>query len=201
MHERFSTLLRLMVALLAVATFAAACGDDGGTETSAGSDTGSNDTGSSDASSDEGSSDASSDGASTDEGGADMEESQDPPSVSTVDCAEIQAAVEAAGDFAAIDPTGGSADDSLEASFNESRAALAALGSTAPEIADEVDTALEGLDALGAAFAEIGWNTDFSSDPAAGLQFAQTALTDGAVTNMIAAMSAISAWIATSCTS
>lgn len=187
MHTR-TKMLRWIAALMAVVALAAACGDDGGTEAGSGSD-------------DIGSDDNGSDDNGSDESGSDDSGSEDPPTVSTVNCAEIQAAVEAAGDFAAIDPTGGSASDSIEASFNESRAALAALGSTAPEIADEVETALAGLDALGEAFANIGWDTDFASNPSAGLQFAQTALANGAVTDMIGAMSAISAWIATSCTS
>jgi hypothetical protein len=123
-----------------------------------------------------------------------------PPAGTTLDCAEVQAAIEAAGDFSAVDPSGSSGTEDLEASFNQSRAALAALGESAPEIAGEVEQALEGLDALGAVFAELNWDTDFSSNPQAALELAG-AMGDSEIMGMIGAMSAISAWIAESCSS
>jgi hypothetical protein len=172
-----------MAVLAAVVLLAAACGDDGGSaDTASPDDTSSDDMSSDDATSDD----------------ANAEDS--PLTGTTLDCAEIQAAVEAAGDFSAIDPTGGSDADDLEASFNQSRAALAALGESAPEIAGEVEQAIEGLDALGEIFAGLDWSTDFSTNPQAALELAG-AMGDSDIQGMIGAMSAISAWISTSCTS
>ena len=195
-------LRRRLAVVLAVMMLAAACGDDGGTDasTDTSTDTSTDDTSPGD------------DGVSTDDttpvdddtstddttpvgdGGSD-----DTPSTgTTLDCAEIQAAVEAAGDFTTIDPTGGSEAENLEASFNQSRAALAALGESAPEISGEVEQALQGFDKLGSIFAEIDWDLDFSSNPAGAMEIAG-AMGDADIIGMIGAMQAISAWIATSC--
>ena len=185
---------RWIAVLTAVVLLAAACGDDGGDDAapsdSTPSDTTSSDTTPSDTTSSDTTPPDTTPGDETDPG----------TTPSSVDCAEVQAAVEAASDFTALDPTGGSNPSDLEASFNQSRASLAALGEAAPEISGEVDEALEGLDALGSIFAELGWNTDFSTNPQAGLQLA-TALGNADVIGMIGAMTAISAWISTACTS
>jgi hypothetical protein len=196
--------LRWIAVLAALVMLAAACGDDSsGTDSAPPDDTPSDDAGSGDADADSdgtGSDDTDSDDMDSDDMDSDDMDSDAPPPGSTLDCAEIQAAVEAAGDFTALDPSGGSDPANLEASFNQSRAALAALGDAAPEIADDVDQAVNGLDALGAIFAELDWNTDFASNPQAGLQLA-TALGDTEIMGMIGAMTAISTWIATSCSS
>ena len=182
------TLHRWVAVLAAVVLLASACGDDGDSADSVSPDDTSSDAASAD--------DVSSDDASSDDAGSGAA----PLTGTTLDCAEIQAAVEAAGDFSAIDPTGGSDPEDLEASFEQSRAALAALGESAPEISGEVEQALAGLDALGEIFAGLGWGTDFSSNPQAALELAG-AMGDSEILGMIGAMSAISAWIATSCTS
>jgi len=171
--------LRVIAVMAAVVLLATACGDDGGTtDTGSGSnDSGSND----DGSNDDGSDDT---GSGVTPGG-------------TVNCQEIQEAM----DFAGIDPTEGSSSNSREDDFQQSRAALAALSAAAPEIADDVQDALEGMDALGAAYADFGWNADFSNDPAAALAFAQELLSAGVLTNLVGPMTAISQWIAESCTS
>lgn len=190
-------MLRWMAVLAAMVMLAAACGDDGGSSATAPSDPApSDDSSSDDTSSDETSSDeTSSDDTSSDEIDADQ-----PTTGTTLDCAEIQAAVEAATDFTAVDPTGASDAANLEASFDQSRASLAAIGDSAPEIADDVEQAIQGLDALGAVFEELEWNTDFSSNPQAAVQLA-TAFSDSDIMGMIGAMTAISAWISTSCSS
>jgi len=192
------TLHRWIAVLAAVVLLASACGDDGDGVDSVSPDDASSDAASSDAASsdDASSDDASSDAAGSDDAGSDAA----PLTGTTLDCAEIQAAVEAAGDFAAIDPTGGSDAEDLEASFNRSRAALVALGESAPEISGDVDRAIEGLDALGEIFADLGWSTDISSNPQAALELAG-AMGDSDIVGMIGAMTAISTWIATSCTS
>lgn len=190
--------LRWIAVLTAVVVLAAACGDDGGDDAApsdSSSDTTPADTTPSDT--------TPADTTPSDTTPADTTPSDttDPGTTPTaVDCAEVQAAVEAASDFTALDPTGGSTPSDLEASFNQSRASLAALGEAAPEISGEVEQALEGLDALGAIFAELDWNTDFTTNPQAGLQLA-TALGNADVMGLVGAMTAISAWITTSCTS
>jgi len=199
-------MLQWIAVLAAVVLLAAACGDDGGTDTASPGDSGSSDSSPDDSSSgdsgDMDSDDTDSDD-STSDGGDDGDTSTDdgdiPPGTS-LDCAQIQAAVESAGDIATFDPTGNSSSDDLQASFNESRAALVAIGEAAPEISGEVEQALEGLDVIGEAFAGLDWNTDFSTNPTAALQLATT-FGDADVIGMIGAMSAISAWIASSCTS
>lgn len=200
--------LRWIAVLAALVLLASACGDDGGSDTAPPDDTGSDDTGSDDGDSDDtgsgsddtgpddtGSEDAGSDGTGSGDGG-----SGEIPAGTPIDCAAVQAAVESASDIATFDPTGDSSSEDLQASFNESRAALAAIGDAAPEISGEVQEALEGLDIIGEAFAEVDWNTDFSSNPTAALQLATT-FGNADVIGMIGAMTAISAWIASSCTS
>ena len=190
------SVLRWIAVLTAVVVLAAACGDDGGDD-AAPSDTTPSDTTSSDSTPAD---TTPADTTPSDTGSAPADTTDPGTTPTSVDCAEVQAALDAAGDFTALDPTGGSNPSDLEASFNQSRASLAALGEAAPEISGEVEQALEGLDALGAIFAELDWNTDFSSNPQAGLQLA-TALGNADVIGMIGAMTAISAWITTSCTS
>lgn len=166
-------LRKLIAVLAAIVMLAAACGDDGGSSDSATpGDTSADDTGS--------------------DGTA--------PAGTTLNCAEVQAAIEAAGDLSTIDPTGNAGAEDLEASFNQSRAALQTIGTSAPEIAAEVEQALQGFDALGAIFAELNWETDFSSNPQAALELAG-AMGEAEILGMIGAMSAISAWIAESCSS
>lgn len=213
-------MLRWVAVLAAVVLLAAACGDDGGTDTDSAppDDSGSSDTSSgdtddsgdsgdmdsddmdSDDSGDMDSGDMDSDDLDSDDMDSDDGDSGDIPPGTSLDCAQIQAAVESASDLAAFDPSGSSSSDNLQADFNESRAALAAIGEAAPEISGEVEQALEGLDVIGAAFAELDWNTDFSTNPTAALQLAAT-FGDADVIGMIGAMTAISAWIASSCTS
>ena len=188
-----NSVVKWIAVLAAVVLLAAACGDDG-SDSATSDDTSAPDTSEDDTSSQD------TTAQDTSQGSDDADADDTPLTGTTLDCAEIQAAVEAAGDFSAIDPTGGSDPEDLEASFEQSRAALAALGESAPEISGEVEQALAGLDALGEIFAGLGWGTDFSSNPQAALELAG-AMGDSEILGMIGAMSAISAWIATSCTS
>ena len=115
-----------------------------------------------------------------------------------VDCEQITAAVNASGDLVGGDPTL-SGEGDLEQQFEEARATMLALKEQAPEIADEIDQMLAGFDAIGAAFAEVGWDTDFAANPAAAIAFSQAAFSDPAVAGMLTSAASIGVWLASNC--
>jgi hypothetical protein len=117
-----------------------------------------------------------------------------------LDCEAISAAVNAAGDLVGNDPTLTNVED-REQDFANARAMLLELKAQAPEIADDVDQTIEGLDVIGEAFGEIGWDTDFTSDPAAAVTFAQKAFSNPAVAGLMTSTANIGLWLASNCTS
>jgi hypothetical protein len=174
--------------------FAGACGSSGEGADS-GSDQPDTDTGAVD-----------SDSAATAAGSADSDTSSEaagdesaPAAFSgDVDCDQITAAVNASGDLVGGDPTL-SREGDPEQQFEEARATMLALKEQAPEIADEIDQTLAGLDAIGAAFADVGWDTDFASNPAAAVAFSQAAFSDPAVAGMMTSVASIGVWLASNC--
>lgn len=162
--------------------------DDGGSDDSGGSDDDASASAAAgeDSSGDDGSDDAAADG---DDGAS--------GSAGSLDCLAIEEAIDQAANSIELEPT---ADpDDLEASFNESRSQLQALGEAAPELGDDVDAALAGLDAIGSALAAIDWNAQsMATNPEAALQFASL-LNDPAVAGMTQAMANISGWLAAAC--
>ncbi len=179
---------RVVISVMALAFLAGACGGDSSDDAGDGSVF--LDADSSASSDDSGGSDDS--GSSDDSGG-----SGGSATPTSFDCNEVRDALERAGDSVDFDPSA-SADD-LQASFDQSRAQLQALADEAPELSDDIDTALEGLDAIGAAFEAIGWDPNsLATNPEAALEFASL-LNDSSVMAMTQALSSISTWVATAC--
>ncbi len=200
--QRFRWLSILSILILV----AAACSSGSDTEVgqsdsddSSSDDSSSDDSSSDDSSSDDSSSDDSaSDDSSSDDSGSD---DADPAQVrGEVNCDEISDAVSSAGGLVGGDPAFFTAGDQ-ERQFEEARAIMLALKEQAPEIADDIDKTLAGLEAIGEAFAEIGWDTDFSADPAAAGQLARTAFSDPAVSAMMTSVANIGIWLASNCLS
>lgn len=198
---------RLIAVLAAVALFAVACGDDDATDASNAAVGGD----STETPADDGADDSADDSGTGDDSAADDSAADDGaedgdlvPDVvgdgGSVDCAELQRAMNAAGDLGASAVTGDAGDPAqLEASFNESRAQLAALGQNVPELADEVTTVLAGLDVYADAFGSIGWDVSgVQSNPAEALEFAQL-LGSTEILSMAGALQSISEYVVTSC--
>jgi hypothetical protein len=140
----------------------------------------------------------------SDEDGSGDSSSDDTESEATttsgeVDCDSIDTALDSTGALVGGDPTlfGGSP----EQQFQEARATMLALKEQAPEIADDIDQTLAGLQVIEAAFEEIGWDTDFEADPVAAVAFVQLAFADPAVSAMMTSTANIGAWIAANCAS
>lgn len=113
------------------------------------------------------------------------------------DCAEIEAAIGEAGEFQG-DPTGLTGEDA-EADFERSRQIFETLGEEVPELREDVDAALAGMDKIGEALASIGWDTQgLAADPEAALEFA-TLVGDTDVLAMAEAFNSISVWFAEEC--
>lgn len=187
-------LIPFLAAMLAVT----ACGDDGGAATQAESEAES-----------ESESESESELGDSNEGSGTTEDGETPDATATdadpvtpvatgeVDCEKLEAALDSAGAM-----VGG--DQSLlgsnpEQQFAEARATMLALKEQAPEIAADVDQTLAGLAAISDAFAEIGWDTDFESDPAAAVALVQLAFGDPAVAGMMTSTANIGTWLSTNC--
>lgn len=158
----------------------------------------------SDAASAEDSSDSSSHEAdSSDESAPDVSgvgDNEPPSGGGELNCEEINDAVNATGDLVGSDPTLTGVED-REREFANARAMLLELKAQAPEIADDVDQTIEALDVFGEAFAEIGWDTDFTSDPAAAVTFTQKVFSDPAVVGLMTSTANIGLWLASNCSS
>lgn len=177
----------LTILLLSLTLIAASCGGDSDDSSDGGGDDAFAGAADDDSS---GGSDGGSSDSTDDSGGVDA-------TPSAVDCDQITDALEQAGNSIDIDPTGGG--DDLEASFNESRSQLTVLANEAPELSDDIDAALAGMEVIGDAFSEIGWDTsNLATDPSGALEFAQL-LSDPAVMGMTQALTNISIWVATTC--
>lgn len=120
------------------------------------------------------------------------------PSVSgDFDCTEIEEAMDAAGQLQG-DPTGMSGEGT-EAEFERSRQTLETLGDEVPELREDVDQALAGMDKMGEALASIGWDTEgLATDPQAVREFVSL-ISDTDVLAMVDAFTNISTWIAEEC--
>jgi len=158
----------------------------------------SNDSSSSDTADDSASSDNSDDSDNVDDAGGD----ETPPLVTgEVDCEQIDNALSSAGGLVTGDMALFGNGNNREAQFKEAEATMLALKQQTPELADDVDKTLAGLDAIAGAFEEIGWDTDFMEDPGAAAQVARMAFSDVAVSEMIASVANIGIWIAANCSS
>lgn len=176
---------QLLIGFAALALLAGACGGGSDDEPASFTQDSSNDAVPEDSGT---SDDSSSDDSSSDAG------SNAP---SSFDCDEVREALEAAGDSAGFDPTAGGED--LEASYNEARQSLQALAAEAPELSDDIDAAIAGLDVIGAALEAIDWDpASIATNPEAALEFANL-LNDPAVLGMTAALTNVSAWVANAC--
>ena len=185
-----TNLVRLLAIVAALLLFASACGDDTGTDAGADPEPSSSETPSDDGEGDSETPPEDDEDMATDEPDVDVP-------TGTFDCAEIQDALESASELAGVS---GTSNDPQE-SFEQSRAALVALGNQAPEISGDVDVAVAALDSFAAVMEKYGWGTDFSVDPTRALAFSQEMLAEGNFIALTTSMSAISAWITTSCTS
>lgn len=214
-NQRF----RWSAVVLALSLMASACGGDSNTsDVESGADqTGSDDAVADDTGSEQASTD-SADSTDTDSGAAEAD-SAGAPSIDTdsvdassdsgdatatpvsgeLDCDQLDTALDSAGALVGGDPA--LFGSSPEQQFEEARATMLVLKEQAPEIASEVDQTIAGLDVIAAAFAEIGWDTDFESDPVAAVRLVQLAFSDPAVSAMIASVASIGAWLASNCSS
>lgn len=176
-------LRRLLILTTALVLFAGACGGDSD-DTSADADTSGSDSTDDSGSDDSGSDDSGSDGSAGD-------------GPTSFDCADIRNAIDSAGNSVDLNPS--ASPDDLEASFNNSRAQLEALADEAPELRDDVDAALAGMDVIGGALAALDWNTEnLATDPEAALEFASL-ISDPAFMGMTQALTNISNWVASAC--
>jgi hypothetical protein len=187
MNSRSRT-LRWSTLMLAATLLAAACGGD----TSEDGANGSTESGSAQDDAGEISS-----GGVEDTDTADEVETDTASTSGEIDCDGIDTALDSAGALVSGDPT--LFDGSPEQQFQEARVSLLTLKEQAPAIAADVDQMLAGLEAISAAFEEIGWDTDFQADPAAAVSFAQLAFSDPAVSQMITSGGNIGAWLASNC--
>lgn len=182
---------------------AAACGGDESTTSSGGdaadseaSDDSSSDDSSSDdtGSSDEGSDDDS--GSTDDSAGDDSASNED--AGGDVDCDAVNDAIHAAGgtveNALSLD-----APDDPQAQMEQARARMINLRDQAPDIADEIDDVIAGLDVITSVYAEVGWDTDFSEDPSAAMAFSHEAFSHVEYSNMIGALPTIAVWLGLHC--
>ncbi len=210
--------VRWLSIVLAAALVVTACGSDSseGTENSSAqtdSDQEGSDDGTASEEADTGSTDADDGSAATgdvagstdsDEDGSGESASGDAdtettPTSGEVDCDSIETALDSAGSLVGGDPA--LFGSSPEQQFEEARATMLALKEQAPEIASDVDETLAGLEVIADAFEEIGWDTDFESDPVAAVRLVQLAFSDPAVSGMITSVANIGAWLAANCAS
>jgi len=129
---------------------------------------------------------------------ASSDDAVDPPSGDVLDCGALDAAVEAAGGLVGGDPTSSGGLDARQ-QFDAARASLLGLKGQAPEIADNVDAAVAGLDAIANVYAEVGWDTDFEADPVAGAQFVQAAFNNPAIPALLTSIPIIALWLEANC--
>jgi hypothetical protein len=170
--------------------------DNGGGSEGSGSDSTSTDDGATTGQDSEGTTEPDPDPGDT--GGGDDDADPAAPS-GEVDCDEIDAALDSAGAVVGGDPT--LFGTSPQQQFEEARATMLALREQAPDIADDIDGTLAGLEVISNAFDEIGWDTDFESDPAAAVRLVQLAFSDPAVSGMMTSVANIGSWLATNCAS
>lgn len=199
-------LRRLLILMATIVLLAGACGgdssDDADTATSdSSSDSDSSDSDDSDDSGDSGDSGDSADSSDSGDSGdssSGSDDSDDADAPRSLDCDEVNDALDRAGDSIELDPTAGA--DDVEASFNQARAQLQALADEVPELSEHVDTALAGMDVVGEALASLDWDaSNMATNPEAALEFASL-MSDPAVIGMTEAFTHIGTWIATSCT-
>jgi hypothetical protein len=194
-------ILRWLAVLTAVVLLAAACGSDSGSEASPFSP--SNESGSSDSTGSD--SDASPSAPSTDSDSSESTDSEStgsdspPAATGSLNCEQIKTAFDSIGG-AVTGASTGSVSDDLRADFDQYRTQLSALKSEAPELSDDIDGALAGLDVLGEAYSQFDWDLSDLSDPQDAIALASL-LTDGDVMGMFTAMGNIAIWITANCAS
>lgn len=182
--------LRWSSILLATALILAGCGGD----SVDGSDDG--------AASEEASAASTDSGSDTDEdeSGESSSDDAEPEAAAAsgeIDCDSIDAAFDSAGAMVGGDPA--LFGSSPEQQFEEARATMLALREQAPEIADDIDQTIAGLEVIADAFEEIGWDTDFESDPVAAVRLVQLAFSDPAVSAMMTSTANMGMWLAANC--
>jgi hypothetical protein len=128
----------------------------------------------------------------------DIESSDLPPeALASTSCADIEAAFASLGGLAS-GGLGAPDGTDLEADFENYRAGLEALRSGAPELGDDIDAALAGLEVIGAAMAEFDWDINNLSDPQDAAALAAV-MTDSDAMGMLEAMTSIATWVAGNC--
>jgi hypothetical protein len=193
-------ILRWLAVLTAVVLLAAACGSDSGDASpfappneSGSADTGAPDPGSPDTgASDPGAPDPGSpDTDASDPGAPDLS----PAALGATDCAAIETAFSSAG---GVFGEAGQDGDDLRASLDQYRAQLEALRSEAPQLSDDIDTSIAGLEVLATAYAGFDWDLTNLSDPQDALALASL-MTDADVMGMSLSMVNIGIWVAENC--
>ena len=152
------------------------------------------------------SSDNGSEETSAEETASNQPDPEDPGSeavATDLDCAEVNRSMDTAGDLASgnmiLEAWARGAAVNPQQQFEEGRAQMLALKAHAPEIADDIDRVIAGLDVIADVYSEIGWDTDFASDPAAATHLWRTAFTNPAFSQMMTALPAIGVWFASAC--
>jgi hypothetical protein len=192
--------LRWLTVFLSAALVMTACSGDSADESESGAAQADSAQTESNDSTDSGQTSTDSEDAGSD-GNAGSDDSAPEPAVTSgeVDCDQLDTALDSAGALVGGDPT--VFDSSPEQQFEEARATMLALKEQAPEIANDIDQTLAGLEAISSAYEEIGWDTDFESDPVAAVRLTQLAFSDPAVSAMITSVANIGTWIAANCAS
>jgi len=191
-------ILRWSAMLMALVLLAAACSSDGPNLADVVDDSGAVDVPDA-APTDAAPSDATPPGSEPAEStGPDIDGSDLPPeALAATTCADVEEAFASVGGIMS-GGLGAPVETDLEADFNSYRAGLEALRAEAPELGGDIDTALAGLDAIGAAMAEFDWEVGNLSDPQDVAALAAV-MSNPEALGMFEAMTNIATWVAGNC--